>query len=118
MVIISETVIAVPGYAHLFGQDENSWAWDIPSQSLLHKGQEVGRFPDRPDAGEGTPIPKRLLMLLDRKKKTLALDVGQGPVVVFTGNGLDTEVPWLSPPPSPLSQYIVLTKLVFHSEQY
>ena len=61
--------------------DDNSWAWDLPTGSLLHAGLLVGFLPAAVDV---KPLVVRVI--LDRDTGTLSIDHGDGQGhLVFSG---------------------------------
>ena len=57
------------GYGDLFGNDQFSWAWDIPSRELLQEGNIIGKYCD------GFTVPKTIKMILDCTAKELWFEV-------------------------------------------
>ena len=57
------------GYGDLFGNDQFSWAWDIPSRELLQDGNVIGKYCD------GFTVPKTIKMVLDCTTKELWFEV-------------------------------------------
>ena len=52
---------------------DDSWAWDLPTGSLLHDGMLVGFLPVNVDAK-----PLTIRLILDSDNGTLSIDRGDG----------------------------------------
>ncbi|KAI0240010.1 SPRY domain-containing SOCS box protein 2 [Lamellibrachia satsuma] len=80
-----DSALQAQGYKHLFGMNDKSWAWDLPTGSLLHRGLLVGFLPINVDSK-----PLTIRLIIDRDSGTLSIDRGDGQRhLAFSGMNAD-----------------------------